>query len=165
MSNQDQKAISKRFKTRPILYQPGLAVAFGYEPAGRLINQLVYWNGLGRKGDWTYKTSKHLQLETGLSRAQQDKAIAILIARGVLTVKLKSVPATRHFKVDMPALLTYLDSLRKTNKLVYIDATTKLPKNQQSITKSTQLTTTETTVGKNNFASHKRKLIGKMDVR
>lgn len=47
-------------------------------------------------------TGAEFQEKTTLSRAQQQKAIAILVESGFLVVTLKGRPATNHFQFKMP---------------------------------------------------------------
>ena len=143
MSKSDQTAFNKYFPKRGILYQPGFGIIFGVN-AGILLSQLLYWHGKGKKRPWTYKTIEDMYKETGLSITKQKLAIKVLVDNEVLEVKLKGVPATRHFKVNTQRLNEILPSLKKTCKLDYPNPPNYYAQNKQTITKITRQTTTET---------------------
>ena len=89
----------------------------GSVEAGLLLGQLIYWHGLGKDKVWMYKTIPEMESETGLSRTKQQSAIQRCVRLGVLEVKRKSIPAKRHFRVDMGRLEILLPSLPKYGKL------------------------------------------------
>ena len=122
MSTSDQKALSKYFKHKGILYQPGLGIIFGVN-AGILLSQLLYWNGKGKKEGWVYKTIEDMRLETGLTITQQNTAIKVLKSHGILETKNMRVPQTRHFRINMHAIHETVRRLKKTYKLNYPNPT------------------------------------------
>lgn len=145
MSQSDQKAISKYFSTQGVLYQPGLGVIFGVN-AGLILSQLLYWHGKGKRKDgWIFKTIAEMQIETGLTRSQQDTAIAELQRHGVVETKLAGVPAKRHFLVRLDVLHSVLPSLKKMHKLTYPNPPAYIVENGQTITKITRETTSKNT--------------------
>lgn len=144
MSKSDQAAFAKYFSQKGILYQPGFALVFDSVNAGILLGQLLYWHGKGYKKPWTYKTAKELERETGLSRTKQDNAIKILVSFGILSVQLRGVPATRHFKLDLKQLHKVLSRLQETGKLDYPNPANYKVQNRQTITETTRKTTSKT---------------------
>ena len=140
-----QQLIASQFELRPILYIPGLAHLFGLNEA-ILLSQLLYWDGKGQYKNWTYKTLDELKYETGLTRSRQDSAIRHLKKLGVIEVVNRGVPMTRHFRVDVDKLQEVIVSLLETNKLKHLKPATKSAEIKQTITETTQDTTTETTL-------------------
>jgi len=163
MSKSDQQAIAKYFpkKNGGIRYITGLGIVFESPNAGILLSQLLYWNGKGKKKPWTYKTSKDMYQETGLTRTQQDTAIKLLKNLGVLEVKRRGVPATRHFKIHFEELHKILPSLKETYNLHYPNPTDYYVENGETITKITRQSTSKTvvTVNKNNYLKKRQELI------
>lgn len=96
------------FAEPPIAYNAGLARALGSAKAAILLAQLLYWRRKGSEGIWVYKTADDIYEETCLSRHEQDTAIRKLKSLGLLHVKLKRIPATRHFCVDMEKLQDFI---------------------------------------------------------
>ena len=68
---------------------------------GALCSECVYCEGLNRIEDGFFPFSiEQLQEETTLGRKLQDKAIANLIASGIIEQKNCGVPNKRHFRID-----------------------------------------------------------------
>ena len=167
MGKSDQQAIAKYFRSKPVLYIGGLGQVFSLQ-AGILLSQLLYWHGQGaRKDGFIYKTADEIRSELGMSRDNQQTAIKQLVESGVIEYKLAQVPARRHFKVNLERLHELLPSLKQTSKLTYPNPPRYYVGNRQTITKSTQETTTKNTIrkiDKNNFALQRRKLINQKSV-
>lgn len=169
MGKADQAAIAKYFskKNSGLRYISGLGIALGSVNAGIMLSQLLYWHGKGKKKPWTYKSTEAMREETGLTRTQQDTAIQILKKHGIIETKLKGVPATRHYKVNLETLHQVLPSLKKTHKLTYPNPSNYYVENDESITKITRQTTSETAiaVNKNNFKQLRKSLINEKTAR
>lgn len=108
MKSTPQKIVFRFFPEFEIAYSAGLAKALGSINAALLVGQLLYWKDKGENKDWIYKTMKEVHWETGLSRKQQDKAIAVCKAAGFLETQLKRIPPIRHFKLDMDKLTQWV---------------------------------------------------------
>ncbi|MGI5826577.1 MAG: hypothetical protein ACOX50_04175 [Patescibacteria group bacterium] len=121
------KKLLEVLSIRPIAFNPLLAKATGSIKAGLLLAQLLYWWQKGRDKDWIYKTIKEIEEETALSRNEQDSAIKRLKQLGLIEVKLKKVPARRHFHL----------SLLKISNLVCGSSTNLFDESQQSIPENT----------------------------
>ncbi len=144
MSQSHQKQISKYFPNRPTLYQPGLSLVFKSVNTGLLLSQLIYWHDKGRRKDgWIYKTTEELKQETGLTRTQQETAIRICRTHGVLDYKIAGIPAKRHFKLNLTLLEDLLPGLKQKVGIVYMNPPRQFAENLQTITESTQETTTK----------------------
>lgn len=141
-----QKQINKYFPKKPIAYQPGLSLAFKSVNVGLLLSQFLYWYGKEADPDgWMFKTMEEMKKEIGLTRSQQDLAISKCRAAGVLETKLKGIPAKRHFKLNLDKLLKLLPALKQKAKIAYPNPPVKFVGNQQTITKSTHETTSQST--------------------
>lgn len=141
MTKSRQREINDLLGKSVIAYQPLFTHIFGSLPAGVMLSQLLYWEDKGWKKGWTYKTVRDMYDETGLTRTQQETAIRVLKKHGVLEVKRKGIPATRHFRVNFHRLRELLPSLQETRKLESIKPANQTPVNKPTNTKSTQNTT------------------------
>ena len=158
MATSDLKQVGKFFKHRTVGYLPGLALVFNSPTTALLMSQLIYWHGTGKRKDGLiYKTIDELYQETGLTRASQDTAIKYLVEHGYLEVTRKSVPAKRHFKINLEKLILDLPSLKESSKLDYPNPPASYVRSKQSITKITTNTTSGIT--RDNFSKEKQKLI------
>jgi len=107
--NHWQGLVLRLLRARPVSFNPELAKALGSAKAGLFISQLLYWKEKGINKEWTYKTIKEIEKETSLTREEQDRAIRICKSKGFLKVKLKGVPAKRHFNLDFEKLMRFLE--------------------------------------------------------
>jgi len=128
------KKLLEVLSIRPIAFNPLLAKATGSIKAGLLLAQLLYWWQKGRDKDWIYKTIKEIEEETALSRNEQDSAIKRLKQLGLIEVKLKKVPARRHFHL----------SLLKISNLVCGSSSNLFEENQQPIPETTSEISSDT---------------------
>jgi len=99
MKENAQKTMLRLLATKPISYNPELAKMLGSVKAGVLMSQLLYWWEKGSNPEWVYKTVDEMYSETGLTKKEQATAIRKCVEKGVLGVKLKGIPAKRHFKI------------------------------------------------------------------
>lgn len=102
---------------QPIAYHPVLARIAGSVPAGVLLGQLLYWDGVmsAAKGDswdgWFYKSGRSIERETALKRYAQESARSELKVRGLIQTKLRGVPATIHYHINFDTIESALDAL------------------------------------------------------
>jgi hypothetical protein len=127
----------------PVMYHPVLARVVGSINAALFLCHLLYWQGKGSKGEWVYKTITDMEDETGLTRTQQDGAIKKLKALKILIVKLRGIPAKRHFQVDMVTLQSRLYHLQKKDTTVGLKPAIRSVENIQTTTESTSEKYTE----------------------
>lgn len=67
---------------------------------------MTYWSKITKDPDyWFYKSQKDWEIETGLSRHEQDSARKILKERNLIFEKRAGIPATIHFKINFEACL------------------------------------------------------------
>ena len=144
------------FLDRPIAYHRCF-VNLGAGVGGAvMLSQCIYWSKRTKNADgWFYKTISEWTDETGISRHEQDSIKKKLCELGVLKTKLKGVPATLHFKVDLIALNELLtksmdSSLLKSGKLDCGKPANQYAEIRQTITENT---TENTTYIKNNATS------------
>jgi hypothetical protein len=132
------------FQQKPIAYSAGLAHSLGSVESSILLGQLLYWNGLGRDKVWSFKTIAEMKLETGLSRSQQERVIGQLKSLGLIEVVRKSIPAKRHFKLNVQKIENYLaSSLQETSKLESDELSATDAQNLKATTKSNQRNTSK----------------------
>lgn len=99
MSAEHQQLIRRLLPTHFFIYEAGLAHILGSPNDALIIGNLLYWKGLGAKGEYIYKTISEMQRDTGLAESQQRAAIKRCVEKGLLEVQLKGIPAKRHFKL------------------------------------------------------------------
>jgi len=69
---------------RVIVYRPNLARLFGGVIAEVFFEQIFYWQDKTDSDLGVYKTQEELEVETGLSRKEQETARKLLREKGVL---------------------------------------------------------------------------------
>jgi hypothetical protein len=85
-------------------------------PAGIMARQLIFWDTRGHdpKG-WIYKSRRELEVETGLTRRQQEKARKVLRGRGLMEEEPRPVGPmkrrTMHYRLDLVRLMDLLQVL------------------------------------------------------
>lgn len=122
-----------------ISYSPALSHVVGSVNAALLIGYLLFWQGQGHRSDgYIYKTAEDMHRETGLTENQQRTAINLCKKEGFLSVRLKGIPATRHFKIDVDKLMNLISSSPKTTELLIGKSRDLATKNQPSNTESTR---------------------------
>lgn len=90
---------------RKVIYYPELCPVLGGVNSTIMLCQLLYWCDKGYDPDgWIYKTQADLELETGLSRREQDTARGKLETLGLIQVKRRGVPPKLHYLVDQAAV-------------------------------------------------------------
>jgi hypothetical protein len=108
-----QKELYKLFGRQIVVYHPQIAKTLKSVKAAIFLAQLLFWHGRGWDEVWIYKTVNEFREETGLSRAEQDTAIRILKKFGIVEVKRKKIPQTRHFKTNLEAVKNLLNMVKK----------------------------------------------------
>lgn len=79
--------------------------------AALFLSQASYWSTNAAtisRGGWFYKIADEWQLETGLTRREQEGARKKLKALGILEEKRKGIPAKLYFRLDTNTLHTLL---------------------------------------------------------
>lgn len=113
MANIRQRSILNLLSAKPVVFNPDLARIAGSVKTGLFLSQLLYWSDKGADEEWIYKTICEFEDETALSRKEQDGAIKKLKALEILEVKLKGVPAKRHFHINMDRLIKLIEKYYK----------------------------------------------------
>lgn len=153
---------------RPIAFQRAF-VELGVGITGALmLSQCVYWHGrTSDKEGWFYKSQADWEVETGMTRREQETARKRLETAGFLEEERKGVPARLFFRVNVEALEAALSKLssrmadsanqectkRATSMAESANQECTNPTdcdggNSQSITEITSETTSETTAEK-----------------
>lgn len=90
---------------RPIAFHRSF-VSIGAGVTGALmLSQAIYWSSrTGENSGWFYKTQKDWELETGLTRYEQDSARKKLKSLGLIQEIKRGVPCKVHYKVDFEML-------------------------------------------------------------
>lgn len=102
---------------RPIAYQPVYRRITGSTVAAVMLSQAIYWQQRvpehrpeGCPGpDWWHHTRDEWELETGLSRHEQDTAKKQLVKSGVLSVRRAGLPALTYYRVDTAILVKKIE--------------------------------------------------------
>ena len=95
---------------RPIAFQRCFVTISGSVTAAVMLSQAVYWTQRTAKdsGGWFYKTQQEWEMETGLSRSEQETARKKLKAIGVIEEKKEGIPCKLFFRVNSKALYSSL---------------------------------------------------------
>ena len=94
---------------RSLTVYPVLAELTGSLAAGLLLSQALYWATRTKDADgWFYKTQDDWAEETGLTRAEQNKARMKLRGLAFWQEQQRGVTATLHYRVDFPLLTAAL---------------------------------------------------------
>ena len=87
--------------------------------------------------DWFYNTSENIEIDTTLTRHQQDKAFKVLIENNFIEVDVRGLPAKKHFKIlENNILEFYRTILLKTRKQVCKKSANLFDENLQTYNKN-----------------------------
>jgi hypothetical protein len=136
MSKADMELVRKYMPIPFAIYEPGLIIVLGGINEALIASNLIYWNGKGAKPGWIYKTVRQMKLETGLSDAQQRKAIKKLVAMNMVQVKLMDVPAKRYFRINVVGITNLAARNEDIAELLPINLKITSLINERSITKN-----------------------------
>ena len=89
---------------RVIAYRPNLARLFGGVIAEVFFEQIFYWQDKSDSELGVYKTQEELEIETGLSRKEQETARKLLREKGVLIETHKRLEHRMYYKIDCEKL-------------------------------------------------------------
>nr|WP_067285770.1 DnaT-like ssDNA-binding domain-containing protein [Marinobacterium profundum] len=96
---------------RPIAYHPIFRQVTGSTVAAVMLSQMYYWTdgriGEGRDG-WFHKTQQEWELETGLSRSEQDRARKVMKQLGLLKEARRGNPARMWFRLNRDQLFALI---------------------------------------------------------
>lgn len=137
--SEDATGVIEILQDRPVAYHPALAKAVGGVKEAIFLGQLLYWHGKGKRSDgWIWKSQAEMEEETALSRTEQETARRNLGKLGLIEEKLMGVPATLHYRLDIPQIVETLQtSLRKPRKQDCREPANKDAETLQSIPEST----------------------------
>ena len=96
---------------RAIAYRPNLARLFGGVIAEIFFEQIFYWQDKADPVLGVYKTQEELEIETGLSRKEQETARKLLREKGVLIETHKRLEHRVYYKIDCEKLDELLATL------------------------------------------------------
>lgn len=96
---------------RAIAYRPNLARLFGDVVAEIFFEQIFYWQDKADPVLGVYKTQEELEIETGLSRKEQETARKLLREKGVLIETHKRLEHRMYYKIDCEKLDELLAAL------------------------------------------------------
>jgi len=130
---------------RPAAYYPSLMRACGGVQAGLVLCQLAYWHGKQRDPDgWIRKSAAEMEEETGLTTREQQTGRSRLRRRGVLVERLRGIPATVEYRLQLEVLDALWASFSLANPLNQFGESAKLVSpNRQTISETTAETTSE----------------------
>ena len=96
---------------RAIAYRPNVARLFGGVIAEIFFEQIFYWQDKADPVLGVYKTQEELEIETGLSRKEQETARKLLRGKGVLIETHKRLEHRMYYKIDCEKLDELLATL------------------------------------------------------
>lgn len=136
MSQADLNLVRKYLPIPFALFEPALVIVLGGVNEALIASNLLYWRGKGAKAGWIYKTVHQMQLETGLTDAQQRKAIKRLIEMDVIRVKRMGIPAKRYFMINVIGITKLATRNEQIAELFPINKRIDSQINERSITKN-----------------------------
>lgn len=100
----------------PIAFHRAFVQLAGSVTAGLMLSQALYWTRIvlekePLRGGWFYKSAREWEEETGLTRREQETARKKLIKCGLLEEKLRGIPATLYYCVNLSRLAELLEAL------------------------------------------------------
>jgi len=142
----------KQLSDRPIAFHRAYVNLTGSITSALMLSQAMYWTSRTDDADgWFYKTQKDWEEETGLSRREQETARARLKNAGFWEEKLRGIPATMYYRLDLEKLASCLSGAANPAGEHSAD---KHAQNSQSIfTETTTETTTDTSSPKGDGTS------------
>ena len=104
-------AALKSLLKRPVAYHADLARLTGNPCAAIMLSQGMYWQGIAesRGEEWFFVTGQEWEIQTGLSRKNQETARTRMREMGFWAEKLQGVPARLYFKIDVQILAELLE--------------------------------------------------------
>ena len=95
-----------------VQFYPALAAKLGSYKAALFLGHALYWTRYlaekqeGRVG-WFFMSASQCQQTTGLSAREQGSVRKLLRSLGLIEERLAGMPATLHYRVNVPALLQW----------------------------------------------------------
>jgi hypothetical protein len=100
---------------KPIAFHRILAEVAGSVNGGVFLSQAMYWSNIKTAQDgWFYKTSQDWEVETFLSRREQETVRRQLVRIGVLEERRAGIPAKLYFRINGDVLLKMLKDIADT---------------------------------------------------
>lgn len=83
---------------------------------GELASEYDYWLGQGKVDDgWFFSTVENIERNTTLSKYKQKKALENLQQKGLISLKIKGIPAKRYVKINEEAISQIFDFKKSKN--------------------------------------------------
>ena len=104
-----------------------------------LVDKKIYFDNRDEllDGEWFFNTTENIEENTTLSYYKQKKALKILEEYGFIEIKLMTIPAKQHFKINESEILNYFNtSFKETSKLDVEKLKNKSSKNSKRINKN-----------------------------
>jgi DNA-binding protein Fis len=157
----------RKILSRPIAYHRIFATIGGGAKAGLFLSQGFYWTNIQDEhapeaDGWFWKTQADWQIETGLTRDEQETARARLIKRRLMREELRGLPAKLYFQFNKEAILFAVwasingdtaemsqTSLRESTKQGRAKTSNKIARKPQALIRAqtTAETSSQTTAG------------------
>jgi hypothetical protein len=110
-------AYLKAMLGHPVAFHAILGRICNRATAGLMLSQALYWSRITEDEDgWFYKSQRQWEEETCLSRREQETARKRLHNLGFWDEKLRGVPATLYFKVDLEKLAQAIEQYVNCDK-------------------------------------------------
>lgn len=115
------QALYTELLKRPIAYHPVFRKITGSTAAAVMLSQMYYWSSEGRineeRNGWFHKTIAEWEMETGLSRSEQDRARRDLVKAGMLEEVRKGSPARMWYRLNIESLIAAISQFAESCKL------------------------------------------------
>ena len=139
----DEQRVSELL-VNPIAFHRAFVELAGSVTAGLMLSQALYWTKVFNERaplryGWFYESAREWEAQTGLTRREQETARKKLIKCGLLEEKLRGIPATLHFRVNLKLLSEQLAALPPTR----VSAKLVAPNGQTGVAESAKPARTE----------------------
>jgi hypothetical protein len=164
MKSNEIKDILSELSQRPIAIFPVYIDIAGSVTAGLLLSQIIYWHTAVKRE--FFKTDAEIMEETRLSAGELRAAKKAIKALGIVSIKVKGIPAKTFYDVNYENLLSEIrkTSLVKLTKLDSSNSQNRLSEFNETITENTTENTTETTTENANAKAQAQKKSGKIEI-
>lgn len=135
----------KALLDRPIAFHRCFVDVSGSVTCALFLSQACYWSKIVNF-DWFYKTQTEWELETGLSRREQETARRKLLSLGVLQEERRGAPARMFYRIDLEKLTILIGGKRQSSLSPVVQTRLAESANLYKEAETTTETTTENTL-------------------
>jgi hypothetical protein len=112
----DRQALKAIVGSEVVTLFPALGKIGGSLTAGIMLSQAVYWTEVDADSEgWFQRTEAQWQKATTMTISEQEGARAKLVAKGLLEIDRRGIPARLHYRLCWDAIVTAVAALRPSD--------------------------------------------------